>query len=209
MLFCRDDLALAFCPTVDVPSRTEMESSPRSNDALLRWRSSQARKDAKKDESALNAETQAQRRQKFVLFFKSPWFAVVTTLVLSASVFAASLHHHSQQAPAHHAAPPAHKTSTAPVESTYLDHHESGIAWWQDIDTSKSQVLKKHIKFEKPFRKPPSVLLSPSFLVPNAPEEAWSYGRHGISKEGFWVYYSTWGTPAYHTFQLHWIAVGR
>lgn len=142
---------------------------------------------------------------------KSPWFLAGISFIVAVAALVASLHHHVRQAPAHHAAPPAHKAHTVPVEHSYVTQHETGMVEFDKIDPGlkSGSVLKKWVKFGQPFRKTPSILLSPSFVTYNNVGEAWAYGVHQPDTNGFWIYLQMWGSPAFHTYQLHFIAVGK
>lgn len=185
-----------------------MESTIGRTDALLRWR--KYRNNTSESEVAgESAPSGRGRRQAWTKVLNTPWSLALITFLISFAALVAHVHHHTRQAPAHHAAPPAHKSHTVPVEHTYLTRHETGVTEWQNIDTTKPQTLKKHVKFGQPFRETPSILLSVSFVVPNNAHASWEYDVYQASPEGFEVYYTTFDHVANHSFQLTWLAVGR
>lgn len=46
-------------------------------------------------------------------------------------------------------------------------------------------------------------------MVYENPNEPWSIGVHGTSQEGFWLYYTTYGTPVHKMIRISWLAIGR
>lgn len=107
-------------------------------------------------------------------FFKSPLFGPIS-FVIAVAALVVSLHHSTRQAPHHHAAPPANQSHTVPIAQTYVDGYQGGyIHLPRPVlkDLAGYHKFNREVKYSKPFKEAPVVLLSKTFDLPGNINEA-------------------------------------
>lgn len=84
---------------------------------------------------------------------------------------------------------------------------ETGRVMFDTFTTKESRYIQR-VKFDAPFRKPPTVQLATVEVYRADPSHAYSFGAHGITEEGFTVLVNTYDTHPLNLLEVSYMAIG-